>query len=134
MAIAGLIMWYYPQYEIIDPICTLVFSIVALTSTLPLVHRVSMILFEGAPSHIDWEIVLKELSEISGVENVHDLHIWSISSKSISLTCHMRVSHIFFHNLACSCCYLYKLIVWYFCFRRIILKKYYSMRIKFAVI
>jgi Co/Zn/Cd efflux system component len=40
---------------------------------------------------IDWEIVMQRLSDIPGVENVHDLHIWSISSKSISLTCHIRV-------------------------------------------
>ncbi|RYH08168.1 cation diffusion facilitator family transporter [archaeon] len=92
VAIAGLILWHYPNYEIIDPVCTFIFSFIALSSTVPLIKRVSLILFEGTPSHIDWEIVMQRLSNIPGVENVHDLHIWSISSKSISLTCHIRVS------------------------------------------
>lgn len=93
VALAGLIMWHFPHFEIIDPLCTLIFSAIALYSTLPLIHRVSVILFEGAPSHIDWEIVMQRFSDIPGVENVHDLHIWSISSKSISLTCHIRASN-----------------------------------------
>lgn len=36
---------------------------------------------------------MERLSNIPGVENVHDLHIWSISSKSISLTCHIRAQN-----------------------------------------
>lgn len=73
VAIAGLILWYYPGYEIIDPLCTFIFSFIALSSTIPLIKRVSLILFEGAPSHIDWEIVMQRLSNIPGAENVHDL-------------------------------------------------------------
>lgn len=37
---------------------------------------------------------------IPGVEDVHDLHIWSISSDSVSLTCHIRVRRrVFASNL-----------------------------------
>jgi Co/Zn/Cd efflux system component len=41
---------------------------------------------------VDWEHVMTELKAIRGVQEVHDLHIWSISSKSTSLTVHIRVS------------------------------------------
>ena len=34
---------------------------------------------------------MTKFQAIDGVEDVHDLHIWSISSNSISLTCHIRV-------------------------------------------
>ena len=40
---------------------------------------------------VDWEVVMTRFQAIPGVEDVHDLHIWSISSDSISLTCHIRV-------------------------------------------
>lgn len=43
---------------------------------------------------VDWEHVMNELKAIKGVEEVHDLHIWSISSKSTSLTVHIRVSDV----------------------------------------
>lgn len=36
--------------------------------------------------------VLEALKNIPGVEDVHDLHIWSISSQATSLTCHIIVS------------------------------------------
>ncbi len=36
---------------------------------------------------------MEKFTNIPGVDNVHDLHIWNISSTSISLTCHMRVSY-----------------------------------------
>jgi zinc transporter 2 len=52
VAIAGLIMWRKEGVEIIDPICTLLFSIVALYSTIPLLSRVFLILFEGVPSQV----------------------------------------------------------------------------------
>ena len=94
VALAGLIMWKFPHYEIIDPICTFLFSIIALYSTVPLLSRVFLILLEGTPTQIDWETVMEKFVDIPGVENVHDLHIWSISSTSISLTCHIRVSFL----------------------------------------
>jgi zinc transporter 2 len=96
VAIAGMIMWKYPHCEIIDPICTLLFGCVALYTTIPLLTRVFYILFEGTPTQIDWETVMEKFADIPGVENVHDLHIWSISSTSISLTCHIRVSFSYF--------------------------------------
>jgi zinc transporter 2 len=117
VAIAGAVMWWQPTWQIIDPVCTVIFSIVALNSTLPLINRVGLILFEGTPStvsaccgpylcpittyvvtflnypvmQVDWEVVMSRFQELPGVEDVHDLHIWSISSDSISLTCHIRV-------------------------------------------
>jgi solute carrier family 30 (zinc transporter), member 2 len=136
VALAGAVLWWKPHWQIIDPLCTVVFSIVALQATLPLINKVGMILFEGIPSNVrylllfplrlyagsctfvnsfvklsdffyllfllflllsccatqvDWEIVMTKFQAIKGVEDVHDLHIWSISSNSVSLTCHIRV-------------------------------------------
>jgi zinc transporter 2 len=52
VAIAGAILWWRPNWQIIDPICTVLFSIVALNSTLPLIGRIGLILFEGAPANV----------------------------------------------------------------------------------
>jgi hypothetical protein len=58
VAIAGAVLWYQPGWQIIDPICTVLFSIVALNSTLPLINRVGMILFEGTPANVSCELFL----------------------------------------------------------------------------
>lgn len=52
VAIAGAVLWWRPDWQIIDPVCTVLFSIVALNSTLPLINKVAMILFEGTPAHV----------------------------------------------------------------------------------
>lgn len=52
VAIAGAILWWKPHWQIIDPVCTVLFSIVALNSTLPLIGRIGLILFEGAPANV----------------------------------------------------------------------------------
>lgn len=52
VAIAGLVMWFVPHWEIIDPACTLIFSIIAMHSTIPLLGKIFTILFEGTPAHV----------------------------------------------------------------------------------
>jgi zinc transporter 2 len=89
VALAGLVIWWRPAYQIIDPICTLLFSTVALSATVPLLKRIFLVFFEGTPSHVAFEGVHERFMAIPGVTDVHDLHIWSISAKSVSLTCHM---------------------------------------------
>ena len=54
VALAGAVLWWKPHWQIIDPVCTVLFSIVALNSTLPLINRVAMILFEGTPSNVSY--------------------------------------------------------------------------------
>eukprot|EP01041_Mallomonas_annulata_P014579 gene14579-31037_t len=51
VAIAGLIIWIYPTYQIVDPLCTFMFSGLVMFSTFSLFRRVMTILFEGSPAH-----------------------------------------------------------------------------------
>lgn len=93
VAIAGFVIWWHPTWQIVDPLCTLLFSCFVVWSTFDLIGRVTAILFEGVPAHVDWKKVKQSLLDIPGVTDVHDLHIWSISSSSVSLTCHMRAKN-----------------------------------------
>ena len=47
---------------------------------------------EAAPSHIDGRRVQAALAGVEGVEQVHDLHIWTITRGFDSLSAHVRVS------------------------------------------
>jgi solute carrier family 30 (zinc transporter), member 2 len=92
VAIAGVVMWFKPEWQIVDPLCTFAFSLLVLSYTIPLIKRIATVFLEGKPSHIDWHDVENRLRDIRGVVDVHDLHIWSISSTSTALTVHIRVS------------------------------------------
>ena len=55
-----------------------------------MLRSVVSILLEGVPPHVNYERVKKALSQIEGVSDVHDLHIWAISSGKTVLTAHFR--------------------------------------------
>lgn len=88
---AGLIIWWQPTWLIVDPICTFIFCFLVLRSTKPLSKQVSNILFEGVPEHIEYEEVKTKLLAIPGVMRLHDLHIWSLSSTSVAMSCHLQI-------------------------------------------
>jgi cobalt-zinc-cadmium efflux system protein len=49
------------------------------------------ILLEGTPSHINIRAVVVSMHEISGVTDVHDLHVWTISSGKEALSAHVTI-------------------------------------------
>ena len=52
VAFAGLVVWWQPHLQIVDPICTFVFSILVLSYTIPLIQRITHVLMEGKPEHV----------------------------------------------------------------------------------
>mmetsp|Transcript_35672 Transcript_35672/g.33814 ORF Transcript_35672/g.33814 Transcript_35672/m.33814 type:complete len:526 (+) Transcript_35672:122-1699(+) len=90
VAFAGLVIYMRPDWQIIDPICTFGFSIVVLSYTVPLIGRIATVLLEGKPQNIDWHVLEDRLKAVEGVQDVHDLHIWSISSSTTAMTVHIR--------------------------------------------
>jgi cation diffusion facilitator family transporter len=92
--LAGVLVWYYPEYSIIDPFVTLCFSFVIITSTMNVVRKVLGVLFEGVPDHIDFDKVKASILAIEDVTDVHDLHIWAISSERSSASCHAVVASV----------------------------------------
>jgi cobalt-zinc-cadmium efflux system protein len=87
---AGILMQAFAWY-IADPIISILVSVLILQSAWRVVSHSLHILMEGTPVTIDQKLVKKVLLEISGVQNVHDLHIWTITSGFDSLSCHLLI-------------------------------------------
>ena len=47
------------------------------------------VLMESAPSHLDPSKIRAQLRELAGVTDVHDLHIWTVSSGRLALSVHL---------------------------------------------
>eukprot|EP00744_Colponema_vietnamica_P007065 GILI01010202.1.p1 GENE.GILI01010202.1~~GILI01010202.1.p1 ORF type:complete len:547 (-),score=138.80 GILI01010202.1:255-1895(-) len=92
MIAAGLI-WYNPEWHIADPICTFLFSILVLLTTWGIIQDSIRVLMEGTPRGIDPAAVLEELRAVPGVDDVHDLHIWSLSIGKPALSAHINAEH-----------------------------------------
>ncbi|KAE9616584.1 putative cation efflux protein, cytoplasmic [Lupinus albus] len=69
--------------------CTLIFSVISLCTTVPMLRNIYGILTERTPSEIDIIKLEDGLRTIRGVQDIHDLHVWSITVGKIVLSCHV---------------------------------------------
>mgnify|MGYP001041917585 CR=1 FL=1 len=89
VCIAALVIYFEPTWLFIDPICTVIFSVIVMFTTFPVVKDCVKILMEGVPSNIDTFSLKKDLEAIEEVIEVHDLHVWSLSPGRNSMCCHL---------------------------------------------
>ncbi|MGY4113247.1 cation diffusion facilitator family transporter [Aeribacillus sp. SP014] len=87
---AGFIMWLFGWY-IADPIISILVALLILKGAWGVLKHSIHILMEGTPVTIDQNEVKKALKNIEGVKDVHDLHIWTITSGLDSLSCHILI-------------------------------------------
>ena len=87
---AGILMLLFDWY-IADPIISVLVALLILKSAWGVIKHSVHILMEGTPLTINQEEVKAALKEIDGVIDVHDLHIWTITSGLDSLSCHILI-------------------------------------------
>ncbi|CAO3565493.1 unnamed protein product [Mortierella alpina] len=93
--LASLIIMFKPSWTIVDPICTILFSILVMFTTYRLVLDSLGILMEGTPTHIDPEEIQASLLEIPGVDVVHDLHVWNLTAGKPSMAVHLQLAPVY---------------------------------------
>ncbi|KAI3453294.1 hypothetical protein Pfo_009957 [Paulownia fortunei] len=89
--IGGAIIWYKPEWKIIDLICTLIFSAIVLGTTIKMLRNILEVLMESTPREIDATMLEKGLCEMEEVVAIHELHIWAITVGKVLLACHVKV-------------------------------------------
>lgn len=88
VVVAGFaILWTGQQW--IDPVMSLAVAIVILWGTVGLLKESVWMSLAGVPFAIDVNVVEDELAGLDGVETVHDLHIWPLSTTETALTAHL---------------------------------------------
>lgn len=87
---AGLLMLLF-QWYLADPIISVVVAMLILRGAWGVLSQSVHILMEGTPAAIDQEEVKRALMEIHGVTDVHDLHVWTITSGYDSFSCHLLI-------------------------------------------
>ena len=78
----------------IDPALSLVIAALILWSSVAIVRETLNILLEGTPRGISLGDIRSTLAAIEGVEDVHDLHVWSLGSNSHALSSHVTIADI----------------------------------------
>ena len=77
----------------VDPAASLLIAGIIVLGSGRLLFQSIHVLLEGAPPHLDAEEVRRSLGELTGVVDVHDLHLWSVGGREPLLTAHLVVEH-----------------------------------------
>ena len=76
----------------IDPLLSLAVALLILRSTWQLLKQSTGVLMEGVPTHLDYDAIGRSLAALPGVTDVHDLHIWHMTSEGIALSAHLSLA------------------------------------------
>ena len=71
-----------------DPIISVVIALLILFGAWKLVREATEVLLEAVPTHVDMDVVLDALSSIEGLDEVHDVHVWTLTSGFVALSAH----------------------------------------------
>ena len=88
---AGGLIWAF-GWHWADPVASVVIGLLVLYSSWSLLKETVAVLMEGAPGHVDVDEVRSGIRGVAGVQVVHDLHVWTITSGMVALSAHV-VSH-----------------------------------------
>ena len=76
-------------YTAADPTISAVVGVLILSSSWMLIRDAVDILLEGAPSHVNMVTLHDQLKCVDGVGSVHDLHVWTLTSGVLAMSCHV---------------------------------------------
>jgi cobalt-zinc-cadmium efflux system protein len=82
---------YFTGWKAIDPILSVVVSMLILRSTWNLLRQATHVLMEGVPQHLNLEEIGADLASEKGVVQVNDLHVWNISGGKVALSAHIVI-------------------------------------------
>jgi cobalt-zinc-cadmium efflux system protein len=77
----------------VDPAVSLAIAAIIAVGSGRLVYQSIHVLLEGAPPHLDAQEIARCLRDLSGVVEVHDLHLWTVGGREPLLTAHLVVEH-----------------------------------------
>jgi solute carrier family 30 (zinc transporter), member 1 len=75
-----------------DPVISLVITVIIFSSALPLCKLSSSILLQGVPQNVNADEVKFDVASLPGVVDIHDLHIWILKEDLFIATMHVSVS------------------------------------------
>lgn len=89
--IAGALAIRWTGVTWVDPVIGIAIGLMVLWSAVGILRESSHILLEGLPRHLQLENVAHTILNVEGVEEVHDIHIWTIGAELQALSCHVCI-------------------------------------------
>lgn len=91
-AIAAALIILTTGWMMVDPLLSVLVAFLILRSAISLARQSGNILMESTPPELDLKLIEKSvMEEVEGLENVHHLHAWSLTSNRALMTLHARL-------------------------------------------
>jgi cobalt-zinc-cadmium efflux system protein len=90
--IAAAIIIYFTGWAIADPIIAVVIGVIILWGALRILKESVDILLESVPPHVKISKVIATVKNVPGVEDMHEVHIWTITSGIYALSAHLEIT------------------------------------------
>jgi len=91
--IGGLVIFLTGQYWV-DPLVSVIISLIILASAWSILREGLRVILEATPKDVDVRAMITTIKQIKGVEDVHDVHVWSISSDLRAMNGHILIDDI----------------------------------------
>jgi cobalt-zinc-cadmium efflux system protein len=89
VALAGLVIMLTGEWYWLDPAVSLLVSVVIGVQGWQLLRSTADVLLESTPAGLDLGLLTGAMAAVEGVESVHDLHVWTLSSDVRALSAHL---------------------------------------------
>ncbi|UOF89568.1 cation diffusion facilitator family transporter [Fodinisporobacter ferrooxydans] len=87
--IVGGVIILLTKSSIVDPILSVCIALLIAFGAWRIVKQTTVILMEGTPQGIDFQKVVNEIKLVPNIKDVHDVHLWSITSGKNAMSCHV---------------------------------------------
>ncbi|OGT47712.1 MAG: cation transporter [Gammaproteobacteria bacterium RIFCSPHIGHO2_12_FULL_41_15] len=93
-ALAAGVIIYFTHWSPIDPILSILISVLIFFSSMRLLKESLSVLMEGVPKHISLPLLTEKIVGHPQVSDMHDLHVWNLSSGQVLLTAHIDIEQL----------------------------------------
>jgi len=89
VALVGLLVLLTGRLFWLDPVVSMAIGVLIAVEAFRLVAQAAEVLLESTPKDVDLDQLTEVMAGVEGVETVHDLHVWSLSSEVRALSAHL---------------------------------------------
>jgi len=90
--IVSAVLIYFTGLRFFDPLISMVIGAIIFTGGAKIVRASYLIMMESVPEKFDLDEIRSEIAKVEGVEDVHEMHLWSVTTEHYSLTAHVFVN------------------------------------------
>lgn len=90
--IISAVLIFFTGLIFFDPLISMVIGAIIFTGGAKIIKASFFILMEAVPEKFDLEDIRAQIKQVEGVEDVHEMHVWSVSTEHYSLTAHVFIN------------------------------------------